>query len=164
MMIVAFLTQTVFWGCIVVALNGQWFTDLQAQYGTRFSVVGLVLLIPLGLVGFLPALLVRDRMLLGQIRRVLVERGTCLKCRYSLIGLPVVERKFVICSTCKKPVQIKDTKTHECPSCEDPVDGKNPQSEWVVICAECGCPGLVDSSISELTINPETSTVAAAKD
>lgn len=129
-----------------------------------FIVLGLLLLFPLGLIGFLPAIFLRDRMLLGQIRKILIERGSCMQCHYSLIGLPVFERQFVKCPTCKKPVVLKDTENPECPKCEEPIGLQNVESEWVVICSECGCPGVVDSSLSELTVSSETSTVKAADD
>ena len=125
------------------------------------AVVGLLLLFPIMLIGFLPALILRDRLLLGQIRSVLIERGSCIKCHYSLIGLPVIQRKFMECPDCKKQVVLKDSETPVCPRCNEKLDEK-PQSEWVVICAECGNPGLVDSALSELTISPETSTLKAA--
>lgn len=160
-MVVAFVSQVALWVFIVFALSAEWFANLKAQYGTSLAVTGAFLLIPVCLIGFLPALLLRDRMLLGQIRSILIERGFCIKCHYSLIGLPVTERKFMECPDCEKPVVLKDSRTPVCPTCNEKLDGE-PRSEWVVICAECGNPGMVDSSLSELTINPETSTLKAA--
>ncbi len=160
-LIVAGVSQAALWIFIAIALNADWFSNLKAQHGSVLAVAGAFLLIPVCLIGFLPALLLRDRMLLGQIRSILIERGFCIKCHYSLVGLPVSERKFVQCPDCEKPVVIKGADTPICPTCDEKLDGE-PRSEWVVICAECGCPGLVDSSLSELTINPETSTLKAA--
>lgn len=154
------------WTLIVVAISTLPRTarnafDLGGANGAGpAAIVGLLLLFPIMFIGFLPALILRDRLLLGQIRNVLIERGFCIKCHYSLIGLPVIQRKFMECPDCKKPVVLKDSETPVCPRCNEKLD-ERPQSEWVVICAECGCPGLVDSSLSELTINPETSTLKA---
>lgn len=157
-MIVAFVSQVALWALIVFASSADWVNGFRAQYDSVFMTIALLLTFPVTFIGFLPALLLRDRMLLGQIRSILIERGFCIKCHYSLVGLPVSERKFVQCPDCEKPVVIKGADTPICPTCDEKLDGE-PRSEWVVICAECGCPGMVDSSLSELTINPETSTL-----
>lgn len=168
-LVVAVVSQVLLWGAILFAINfamsgipSQRIGEIRAQNEGLFILAMLLLSFVAGLIGFLPALVLRDRMLLAQIRNVLIERGFCIKCHYSLIGLPVSQRKFVECPSCKKPVALTGTESPDCPTCKRSLKPETHQSEWVVICAECGCPGLVDSSLSELTINPATSTLAAA--
>ena len=50
--------------------------------------------------GSVLAMLARDRLLRGRVRRLLAARGKCAKCRYSLWGLPVPDNLTVICPEC----------------------------------------------------------------
>lgn len=66
--------------------------------------------VPLGLVGAvlcaIPAFMVRDRLLRGRVRRVLDTRSLCVRCRYSLLGMPVDEDCIVICPECATPTEV----------------------------------------------------------
>ena len=110
------------------------------------------------ILGVLPAIFLRDHMLLSQIKRVLVDRGSCLKCRYSLIGLPVITRLFVVCPDCHKQLLQIDGAVSSCAACKNDLADAQWQEENVIICAECGSPGTVDKSLSELTRNSSEST------
>jgi hypothetical protein len=69
------------------------------------AVVGVAFILAVA-VPPLVALLVRDRLLIGRIRRVLRTRGVCLGCRYRLAGLPVSERNVVVCPECGREAEV----------------------------------------------------------
>lgn len=54
----------------------------------------------------LVALLLRDRLLIGRVRRVLRTRGICPGCRYQLAGLPVSEGNVVTCPECGYAAEV----------------------------------------------------------
>jgi hypothetical protein len=55
--------------------------------------------IPL-LIGFACALVVRDQILRRQVCRVIRKRGACVRCAYSLLGMPVNAALHVVCPEC----------------------------------------------------------------
>ncbi len=62
--------------------------------------VGIALLAASIGLGLVLALLVRDRVLRQSIRRLIKNRGTCWKCAYSLLGMPIGPDLRLTCPEC----------------------------------------------------------------
>ncbi len=73
--------------------------DLRSRYYESDLFIAMKLAVAFGGV-FIGLLLMRDRLLLGRIRRVLSRSSHCNSCDYNLLGLPVSSHNTIKCPEC----------------------------------------------------------------
>ena len=74
--------------------------SLGGRGGTGITLAWVLGFCVLSLVAFGSAMLVRDTLLRRRVRRVIALRGTCINCRYVLLGMPVGADLKIHCPEC----------------------------------------------------------------
>ncbi|MFZ4573038.1 MAG: hypothetical protein ACOYN0_01490 [Phycisphaerales bacterium] len=97
------LLACVMWRVAIAALrgrtaspNGSWLL----MGGYAIVLVASILAAPV------LAYVCRDLLLRRRVRYVLRDRGSCVSCRYSLIGVPVPTGNVVVCPECASPCEV----------------------------------------------------------
>lgn len=73
--------------------------DLRYRYNASTLFMAIKLTVEFGGL-FIGMLLMRDQLLLARIRKVLARSSHCIKCDYSLLGLPVSSHNTIKCPEC----------------------------------------------------------------